>query len=129
MFVADVIILPYSRKRSTYSGYIDTRTFHKHFPCNNLTCIKKIEYVEITMSSKVLTRSSDVVLISPSGTHSVILSLSPGDTKPKGNIRLLSSHFWGESAVGRWKLLVKKASSVSGEHNYINRTITLNVKQ
>ncbi|KAL7667654.1 hypothetical protein ACOME3_010536 [Neoechinorhynchus agilis] len=69
-----------------------------------------MEHVEVVISMRS-PRRGDVSfsITSPSGTNSTLLTFRPKDTsnRPFKNWRLMTTHFWGESAEGRWRLEVK----------------------
>jgi proprotein convertase subtilisin/kexin type 5 len=76
--------------------------------------INYLEHVQAKITLKYRPRGSlKISLVSPSGTLSHLLFPRPRDTEDTAfnNWPFLSVHFWGESAVGNWRLIVQNDGS------------------
>lgn len=109
--IGSMFFFIYSFVKTNQHKSLYTRWFMAFLPCNNVTCLRRIEYVAIDMPTSILHKNSVVVLYSPSFTSSVLLN----DSKPsEEKIRLLSANFWGEAAKGQWYLEVRNALTRRG---------------
>ncbi|XP_013775732.1 furin-like protease 2 [Limulus polyphemus] len=71
--------------------------------------INHLEHVQVEVTLSYHPRGNlHIILISPSGTKSSVLLPRPRDTDDRNFNKwpFLSTHFWGESAIGTWKLLI-----------------------
>lgn len=72
--------------------------------------IHYLEHVQVLISLYFKPRGNlHIILISPSGTSSSVLLPRPRDMDDGSlnNWPLLSVHFWGEQAAGKWTLIIK----------------------
>ncbi|ESN98256.1 hypothetical protein HELRODRAFT_84740 [Helobdella robusta] len=78
----------------------------------------KVSYLEHVQAIITLSTSNrgevQIFLTSPSGTKSTLLSQRPKDTSAEGftNWAFMTTHCWGESSTGTWKLEVTAGSSI-----------------
>ncbi|CAG2112325.1 unnamed protein product, partial [Medioppia subpectinata] len=75
--------------------------------------VNYLEHIQAKITLKYKPRGSlKISLISPSGTITHLLFARPRDTDESSftNWPFLSVHFWGESAVGKWKLIIQNDS-------------------
>lgn len=74
--------------------------------------IRSLEKVQIEVSLLYEFNRGDITLIleSPSGTLSFLMTPRPNDFNSSGELtwNFTSVHFWGEKIAGTWKLLIKK---------------------
>lgn len=74
--------------------------------------IRSLEKVQIEVSLLYEYKRGDITLIleSPSGTLSFLMTPRPKDVTSSGELiwNFTSVHFWGEQIAGTWKLLMKK---------------------
>ena len=75
---------------------------------NSKTRVDYAEHVQLFIDITHPRRGDlNITLVSPSKTHSVVLSNRPYDTKSKGiRFAFTSIHFWGEPVRGTWKVLI-----------------------
>ncbi|KAK3853126.1 hypothetical protein Pcinc_022851 [Petrolisthes cinctipes] len=76
--------------------------------------VRYLEHVQARVSLRFLPRGNiKIQLISPSGTSSTLLFERPRDvfSEKFDDWPFLSVHFWGEKAVGRWRLVVTNAGT------------------
>jgi len=88
-----------------------------------------VEWVELTMDLNI-SRVEElmVVLVSPSGTRSVLLSPGGGDgliNSFNGTRTFVSNQFWDESALGTWSLEVLDVNGVANSQTISNARIDI----
>lgn len=92
------------------------------------TPVAYLEHVQVIVDIEYSSRGSlDIFLVSPSGTVSSLLSRRPLDTSRQGFDKwpLMSVHFWGELAAGKWTLVVRDKNSNSNRGLISNVTLLL----
>lgn len=78
----------------------------------------EVFYAEHVQAIVTLTASRrgevEIYLTSPSGTRSTLLKRRHRDTSTEGftNWPFLTTHSWGELAVGTWRLEIRNAASI-----------------
>ncbi|XP_054160266.1 neuroendocrine convertase 1-like [Oppia nitens] len=72
-------------------------------------CIKFIEQIQINLYMDYTRRGNlQIILISPQGTVSMLMTTRPKDTnRVFPNWNLTSVHFWGENPMGHWRLVIR----------------------
>lgn len=87
-----------------------------------------LEHVQLVVDIEYTSRGSlDIFLISPTGTVSCLLSRRPLDVSRNGFDKwpLMSVHFWAESSVGKWTLIVRDKDSRNNRGLLRNATLIL----
>lgn len=85
----------------------------------------RVTYLEHVQAIITLTASRrgeiEVFLTSPQGTRSTLLARRVRDTSSEGfnNWAFMTTHSWGETAVGTWRLEVRNGASVSTLKNWV----------
>lgn len=86
----------------------------------NCTELDSLEHTVANISLKFTTRGDlKLTIISPSGTPSEILSYRKNDQSEKGikNFPFMTVFNWGESPIGKWKLIIEPRSRLDGKVN------------
>ena len=79
---------------------------------------QEVQYAEHVQAVVTLTASVrgelEIFLTSPAGTRSTLLARRIRDTSSEGftNWAFLTTHCWGESVVGTWRLEVRNGATV-----------------
>lgn len=107
--------------RSIQPSHTDKKPLHVDFYITKKDCgvanqITRMEHVTVQLNIQ-FTRRGDLklVLISPSGTESVIMDKRRHDSSSRGysNHDLLTVHMWDENPYGVWRLKVVNLSSLN----------------
>lgn len=91
-----------------------------------------LEHVQVIVDLEYTSRGSlDMFLVAPSGTVSTLLSRRPLDVSRNGFDKwpLMSVHFWGESSLGKWTLIVRDKDSQNNRGLLRNATLVLHGTQ
>lgn len=87
-----------------------------------------LEHVQLVIDLEYTSRGClDIFLVSPAGTVSTLLSRRPLDVSRNGFDKwpLMSVHFWGESSVGKWTLIVRDKDGQNNRGLLRNATLKL----
>ena len=110
--------------------YYNQNTHHKYLQKDSggASPVVHLEHVQLIIDLEYTSRGAlDIYLISPSGTVSMLLSRRPHDVSRNGFDKwpLMSVHFWGESAIGKWTLIVRDKDSQNNRGLLRNATLVL----
>ena len=95
---------------------------------NSNHTIAYLEHVQVVVSLNTTYRGQvELFLTSPMGTESTLLSRRPVDESSQGfdNWAFMSTHCWGESPIGKWKLLIKNHGTACEISHVISTIIEL----
>lgn len=110
------------RSRWTQPGLISDSAINTPSP------VIYVEHVQLIVDIEYTNRGSlDIFLISPSGTVSTLLTRRPFDKSRAGFDRwpLMSLHFWGESSIGKWTVIVRDKDGQNNRGLLRNATLLL----
>ncbi|ESO01183.1 hypothetical protein HELRODRAFT_82350, partial [Helobdella robusta] len=90
--------------------------------------INYLEHVQVIISLASQKRGElEIFLISPSGTKSTLLGKRPNDFSTDGflNWTFMTTHCWGETAAGTWKLEIRNSASLVSPSRLLRWTLVL----
>ena len=91
--------------------------------------IAYLEHVQVVVSLNTTYRGEvELFLTSPMGTESTLVSRRPIDESSQGfdNWVFMSTHCWGESPIGKWKLAIKNHGTASEFSRIVFTILKLN---